>query len=576
MNFLVNGCDLFKHYKDKAPINTQTTRGGYPIDKHTQIPIALLIMMLIVLPAFNMAGAQTQPSQTTQNSWTTLASMPTPREGLGIAVVNGRIYAIGGLSDNTLLNVNEEYTPSLNQWTTKSPMPTARTGFAVAVYDSKIYCIGGTIGGAGSNEFVGNNEVYDPVSDTWQTAASMPTPRADLSASVVNGKIYLIGGMAYSSKSPFYVETNITEVYDPTTNSWSAAASMPIAVYGYSSGVINDEIYVIGGSTSGAATGTGGFVNSNQIYDTKSNSWRLSTNLPSGETFAGAAVTSGFMAPPLLYLVGGLNSGSYMNTLQFYDEGNNSWRSGAPMPTARAYLGVAEVNDVLYAIGGFDGTNWLNTVEQYTPEGYGTVPPLIQITSPGNDTYSKIILGYTSNRDTSWVGYSLDDKKNVTVNGEVELTNLTQGTHSIILYGNDSSGNMGSSNKVFFSVNSLPPEIDVVTPQNQTYGSTDIQLTFILDQNATKLSYSLDGGANQTIEGNVTLPALSNGSHSVTIYVTGIYGLSNSETVYFNVAPFPTLTFVGVAASVVIVVASGYLLLPKKKPVKSIKRKLPV
>jgi len=549
---------------------------GDLINKHTQLLIAVLIMVLIVLPAFNLPHAQAQQGKATPNSWTTLASMPTAREGLGVAVVNGRIYAIGGLSDNSPLNVNEEYTPSLNQWTTKSPMPTARTGFAVAVYDSKIYCIGGTIGGADSNEYVGNNEVYDPVTDTWQTAASMPTPRADLSANVVNGKIYLMGGMAYSSKSPFYVETNITEVYDPTTNTWSTAASMPLAVYGYASVVINDEIYVIGGSESGGATGTGGFVDSNQVYDPKSNSWGLSANLPSDAAFGAAAVTSDFMAPQLLYLIGGLNAESVTNAVQVYDEGNNSWSSAASMPTARAYLGVAVVNDVLYALGGFDGTNWLNTVEQYTPEGYGTVPPLIQITSPGNDTYSKIILSYTFNRDTSWVGYSLDDTANVTVNGDTELANLTQGEHSIVLYGNDSAGNMGSSNIVFFSVNSLPPAIDMVTPQNQTYGSTDIQLTFILGQNATRLSYSLDGGTNQTIEGNVTLPALSNGSHSITVYVTGIYGLSNSVTVYFNVAPFPTLTVVGIAASVVIVVASGYLLLPRKKPVKTTKRKLPV
>ncbi len=39
-------------------------------------------------------------------------------------------------------------------------MPTPRYGFAIAVYDGKIYVIGGTVG----NGFVGNNEVYDPVS----------------------------------------------------------------------------------------------------------------------------------------------------------------------------------------------------------------------------------------------------------------------------------------------------------------------------------------------------------------------------------------------------------------------------
>ena len=117
----------------------------------------------------------------------------------------------------------------------------------------------------------------------------------------------------------------------------------------------------------------------------------------------------------------------------------------------------------------------------------------------------------------------------------------------------------------------------MVMPLNQSYASNDIQLIFNLNQNATKIVYSLDGGANQTIEGNVTLPALTSGSHHITIYVNGMYGLSNSKTVYFNVAPFPTLTLVGIAASVIIVVASGYLLLPRKKAAEkpAAKRTLP-
>ena len=59
-------------------------------------------------------------------------------------------------------------------------MPTPRSGFAIAVYQNKIYVIGGTVG----NGYVGNNEVYDPVSNTWETKTSMPTPRADLCANI--------------------------------------------------------------------------------------------------------------------------------------------------------------------------------------------------------------------------------------------------------------------------------------------------------------------------------------------------------------------------------------------------------
>jgi N-acetylneuraminic acid mutarotase len=523
----------------------------------------MLIIAIIVLPAFNLPSAQAQASKD-QNSWASLAPMPTARGELGVAAADGNIYAIGGFNGNSQLNVNEEYAPSTNSWTSKSPMPTARSGFAIAVYNNKIYCIGGTVG---NNEFVGNNEVYDPSTDTWQTEASMPTPRADLSASVVNGKIYLIGGEVYSNTSPNYVETNVNEVYNPATNTWSTAAPIPSAVYGYASAVIDGKIYVIGGSKSSGTAGTYAFVNSNQVYDPQTNSWSLGANLPSSAIYGAAAATEGFMAPPLLYLIGGFFINSFTNTVQVYNASKNSWGTGASMPTARAYLGVAVLNDVFYAIGGFDGVNWLNTVEQYTPYGYGTAPPQIQITSPENKTYSKVTLSYTVDRSTSWTGYSLDNKANVTIKGNTELLNLSQGAHNIIIYANDSSGNMGCSNRVFFSVDSLPPDIVMIVPQNQSYGSTDIQLVFSLNKNATWLAYSLDGEKNVTIIGNVTLPALTNGSHRLTVYATDEYGNNGSKTVYFNIAPFPTLTVVGVIASITIVLAGGYLLIPRKKSV---------
>lgn len=544
------------------------------------MPVAMLIIALMVFPALELPHAQAQPTPTpspNQNSWTTVAPMPTARGGLGVAVVNGKLYAIGGFDGNQPLNVNEEFTPAANVWTTEASMPTPRSEFAVAVYNGIIYCIGGTVGGVGSNEYVGNNEAYDPATNTWQTCASMPTPRADLSASVLNGKIYLVGGLMYSSKTPFYAEANVTEIYNPATNSWSTGASMPLSVYGYASAVINGDIHVVGGSKNPSGTAPGDYVNSNQAYDSRTSSWGLSANLPFDATFAGATSTTGFLAPPKLYLVGGFNVATISSSLHVYDAQNNTWSNGASMPTARAYLGLANVNDVLFAVGGFDGTNWLSTVEQYTPIGYGTTPPQIQITSPGNDTYSKVMLSYTVNRQTSWVGYSLDGKANVTLNGGVELYNLAQGAHSIILYANDSSGNMGSSNQVYFSVDSLPPYINMVMPLNQSYGSNDIQLTFTVNQNCTHFAYSLDGAANVTIEGNVTLPALSNGSHRITIYATGIYGLTGSITVYFTIAPFPTLTVVGIAASAIIVLASLYLFMPRRKPDKPVvRRKLPV
>jgi N-acetylneuraminic acid mutarotase len=517
----------------------------------------MLIVATVVLPTFYFPSAKAADEQ----SWTSMNSMLTARGGLGVAVANGKIFAIGGLNGGLPLNTNEQFDPNTNQWTSKAPLPTARSGFSIVAYQNKIYVIGGTVG----NGYVGNNEVYDPMTNSWETKASMPTPRADFSANVVDDKIYLIGGKRYSSIEPYFKETDVNEVYDPANNSWSTAKATPNAVYGYGSAVIDDKIHVIGGSKTPLSLGNSVFVDSNQVYDPQNNNWTVAASAPNLVTYGATAVTTNYMAPLRLYFIGGFSSSAYISNTQVYDPSKNSWTNGASMPTARAYLGVAIINDVLYAIGGFDGKNWLNTVEQYKPIGYGTVPPQIQITSPENKTYSDVSLSYDINKGVQWTGYSLDSQANVTIKQTTGLFNLSQGSHNVVIYANDSAGNMGQSSQVFFSVDTVPPNIVIMIPLNQSYGSTDIQLTFKVNEETTQLAYSLDDDAKVPIAGNVSLPALTNGSHRLTLYATDEIGNPGSKTVYFSISPFPTVMLAAIIAIVVIAVAAGYLFVKRRK-----------
>ena len=524
----------------------------------------MLIIATIVLSAFNFPAVKAQE----QSSWTPLTPMPTARGGLGVAVVNGKIYAIGGLSGDVPVRNNEQYDPVANSWTVEMPMPTARSGFAIAVFNGKIYVIGGTVG----NGFVGNNEVYDPSTNTWETKASMPTPRSDLSANVVNDKIYLIGGKKYSNTNPYFTETNVNEVYDPANDSWTTKASIPTAAYGYGSATINGKIYIVGGSQAIAAQQQSStYVNANQVYDPQTDNWTSAANLPTLDSFGAATATQDYLAPARLYLAGGYSQNVLTSKTQVYNPYNNSWTTGTSLSSPRADLALAVVNDVLYAIGGFDGQNWLNINEQYKPADYGTVPPKLQITSPENKTYSKVNLAFTINRGAAWIGYSLDNQANITVKEGTNssLLGLSQGSHSILLYANDSQGNMGYSNIVYFSVDTIPPVIKIIVPQNQTYGSTDTELTFTVNEEVKELSYSLDGQSNITIIGNVTLAALTDGSHRLTIYATDEVGNADSTTVYFSIASFPFVTVVAAVAIIIIVSASGYLFYKHRKTGKS-------
>ncbi|MEM4244277.1 MAG: kelch repeat-containing protein, partial [Candidatus Bathyarchaeia archaeon] len=324
-----------------------------------KLPILLtgVLIASLLLTAFRLPSADAS-----ENEWSIKTSMPTPRGGLGVAAVNGKIYAIGGIRNNTQLAITEEYNPATNTWTTKKPMPTARSGFAIAVYKNKIYCIGGTVGDSNNvvSGFTGANEVYNPATDTWETKTAMPTPRADLDACVVDGKIYLIGGKAYWGTEPFYHELNVTEVYDPETDTWTKAASMPIPVFGYASAVVGSKIYVIGGARQfqeGLSNVT--IVSSNQVYNAETDEWSSRTELPVALSHAAACVTSGVTAPKRIYVIGGFDKTNYSNATFAYDFEKDEWSAGWLMPTARAYLGLAVVDDAIYAIGGFDGLNML-------------------------------------------------------------------------------------------------------------------------------------------------------------------------------------------------------------------------
>ncbi len=531
--------------------------------RHRQILIFMLIA-LMVLPAINLNLPQAKAATDTQSDWTTVSPMPTARGGLGIAVVSGKIYAIGGINGNNLpIGTTEEYDPQTNTWSSMASMPTPRSGFATAVFQNKIYAIGGNVG----TGFASNNEVFDPVTNTWETKTSMPTPRGDLSASVVDDKIYLIGGKKYSSMTPFYNETAINEVYDPGNDTWSTAASLPNAVQGYSSVILDGKIYIIGGTNESMSLQNTVISDANQVFDPKAGNWSSAAKLPSVNSYGAAAVTEGIMAPERIYFIGGYANESFSKQVLAYNPGNDSWNPEESMPTARSYLGVAVVNDELYAIGGFDGTNWLDVNEQYKPVGYGTVAPRVQITSPEeNKTYAAVTLSFTINRATLWMGYRIDNGANVTIKAETTLSGLTEGAHNVIIYANDTSGNMGASNTVTFIIDTLPPDIVITLPQNRSYDANEIQLTFTVNEAVSYLAYSLDGQGNVTIIGNITLPALADGSHHLTLYATDKVGNSAQRTVTFDIAPFPMVTVVAVLTVVIIVLAGAFLFMKREKP----------
>ncbi len=75
-------------------------------------------------------------------------------------------------------------------WTLKTDMPTARFLAGSAVVDGKIYVVGGAPVSGGISNIV---EEYDPAEDTWTRCANMPTSRQGVRAAAVDWIVYAIG-----------------------------------------------------------------------------------------------------------------------------------------------------------------------------------------------------------------------------------------------------------------------------------------------------------------------------------------------------------------------------------------------
>ncbi len=399
---------------------------------------SILFSLLLLTSVFLVSPKGIVSAVASADSWVTQSSVPFSGR-YEVAVVNNSIYAIAK-------NQIAEYDPDLDTWTLKKNLPFNRTKFVVAVYNDLIYVIGGD---------GGLNQVYDPINETWENKTSMPTPRTQLNANVVNGKIYLIAGRTGGQKTTM----DLNEVYDPETDTWSTKTSIPYPVVGYASAVVDNKIYVIGGQNEFHALDTPLNIASTQIYDPETDTWSMGASLPKTVWNAAAGATTGKNAPKRIYVIGGLDSGIMGTTSnQMYDPETDKWTTGvSKMPTARAWLNVAVVNDLLYVIGGSPGLflDFTGTNEQYIPLGFGTITPTVHVISPENMTYSSnnVSLVFTVSKPVGWMGYKIDNLETITITGNITLPdNLSSGSHNLTVYVKDEFTNMGLSEVVSFNV----------------------------------------------------------------------------------------------------------------------------
>jgi hypothetical protein len=218
-------------------------------------------------------------------------------------------------------------------------------------------------GGQGdSGVYLASAELYDPASNSWSAAASMTSARAYHTATLLqNGEVLVAGGQNNCQLACNYLAS--AELYNPTSNSWSAAGSMADARAAHTATLLqNGEVLVTGGYSSFPPQWSA------ELYDPRSNRWSDAGSMADARAYH----TATLLHNGEVLVAGGNSVGGVLATAELYDPASNSWSAAGSLATARTFhtATLLQTGKVLVA-GGQNNCvpvcSYLASAELYTP-----------------------------------------------------------------------------------------------------------------------------------------------------------------------------------------------------------------
>ena len=165
-------------------------------------------------------------------------------------LANGKVFVYGGFG-TAGVDSSEIYDPATNTWSSAASLPPARiVHTATLLPNGRVLVLGGSISGS----ITTGAAVYDPASDTWSSAANMPSPRYLHTATLLpDGQVLVLGGTHTDPNDA----TASAELYNPSTNTWSIAAAMTTRRSRHTATLLpNGKVLVVAGDIDGQVLGT--------------------------------------------------------------------------------------------------------------------------------------------------------------------------------------------------------------------------------------------------------------------------------------------------------------------------------
>jgi N-acetylneuraminic acid mutarotase len=308
-----------------------------------------VVLLLAATGSSTAVGGRSAAAQA--GTWTVLAALPEPRLEGGAVALNGRIYVIGGYNSASSQGTQPDgavyvYDLATNRWSSGTPLPEMLHHMGVAVLNGKIYSVGGERNNFFARSAVDSVWEYDPATDRWQSRAPMPTPRGAMAVAVLDGRLYAIGGERQRGARPGYDPLDEVAAYDPQTDTWEMLAPMRFPREHLMAGAANGRVYAIGGRYRPAYTLP--FV---EEYDPTTRTWTERDPMPTGRSGGTAAVVDN-----VIYVFGGEgdleNPDGVFPQVEAFDPAANAWLQLERMPMPRHSMPAVAIGNRIYLPGG--------------------------------------------------------------------------------------------------------------------------------------------------------------------------------------------------------------------------------
>jgi len=253
-----------------------------------------------------------------QDRWRLAEAMITNRSRVAVAVLQGKLFAIGGYCAERLAIV-EAFEPELKKWKRVSSISAPKSALGSAALNGRLYVCGG-YNGVHSSDTV---EMYNPKNDTWTMVSAMKKQRSAAGVAAFAGMIFVAGG------HDGYRIFDSVECYDTQRDCWALLAPMSNKRCRLGLSPLNGLLYSAGGYDSL------NFLNSVECYDPGEDKWTYVAPMNVKRSRMGLVTCNS-----RLYAIGGYDGVCNLSSVEFYEPDTNQWTMVAPMCAHEGVVGV--------------------------------------------------------------------------------------------------------------------------------------------------------------------------------------------------------------------------------------------